>query len=145
MGTCKCKTGFFAPDCSKKRCTGKGVVCTKTSCRCGPKWARSECDYTRGKCQCKRGISLAHFFFSSHCAKRKCPGACSERTQSCTCSGHGTCDYEKGKCSCKPGFTGNNCAFHIQVQDASDSRTNLKQRLLKSAMGFSLHSDLNQL
>merc|ERR1711924_218719 len=45
-----------------------------TACRCGPGWARSECDYLRGKCQCKKGASLSKFFYSTHCAKRKCPG-----------------------------------------------------------------------
>merc|ERR1712070_585673 len=145
-GGCDCKKGFFGKDCSKKKCIGKGVSCTAETCRCGPTWAQSECDYHRGICQCKKGVSLAKYFFSSNCAKKKCPGLCDEKTKSCSCSGHGKCDYAKGVCGCAPGYTGNNCAFHIQVEDEADARMKkyaAKETLLHSAMAFHLGGELD--
>jgi len=138
-GMCKCNSGYFTKDCSKKLCTGDDVTCNEKSCQCGIKGvAQSQCNYREGKCECKPGLPLAKFFFSSYCAKRKCPGFCDERTQKCDCSGHGACDYKKGECKCVGGYTGNNCAFHIVVQDGSDNR----MKYLNTAADFSMNGDL---
>lgn len=115
------------------------MTCNEKSCQCGIKGvAQSQCNYREGKCECKPGLPLAKFFFSSYCAKRKCPGFCDERTQKCDCSGHGACDYKKGECKCVGGYTGNNCAFHIVVQDGSDNR----MKYLNTAADFSMNGDL---
>jgi len=139
-GECKCNPGYFTKDCSKKKCSGEGVSCNDKKCQCGGANAQSTCNYDEGKCECNKGVSFAQYFFSSFCAKRKCPGACDEKTQKCTCSGHGECDYDTGVCSCNIGFEGNNCAFQTIVQDKSQRKQ--KKIYLGAAQTFSVQKDV---
>jgi hypothetical protein len=85
-------------------------------------------------------VTLAKFFFSSFCAKRKCPGACDEQTQKCDCSGHGKCDYSTGQCKCNEGYKGNNCGFHTIVQDRA-IRLGDTKKYVKTAMGFKMNAN----
>jgi len=86
-------------------------------------------------------VTLAKFFFSTFCAKRKCPGACDEKTLKCDCSGHGNCNYNTGHCKCAQGYKGNNCGFHAIVQDPAIRLGDSSKKYVKAAMGFNINSN----
>ncbi|XP_033907036.3 scavenger receptor class F member 1-like [Acipenser ruthenus] len=99
-GFCRCKHGYYGPNC-KTRCPTMywGPEC-KEFCACHP---HGRCDPVTGQCTCNPNR------WGSLCQ------------HACRCGRHGRCDPLHGNCTCEPGWFAPACNKPCQCQPASSS------------------------
>jgi hypothetical protein len=112
----KCPSAVFATErvCNTRKCTTYGWdigafdTCSKT-CGGGVMTRSVNCKGSDGKAAAASKCKMSTPKTSSKCNTASCDKCAMVRTDSKTCSGHGTCASATGACTCGGGYTGMQC------------------------------------
>ena len=133
---CRCKPGFYGPDCSSRTCpgdcSGRGTCDDKTGeCKCSDDFVGIDCSKPacpkhcskNGVCDKDSKCNCNPPFMGSDCSKK----ACATGKDGLECSGIGRCG-EDGHCECPTGRTGHACSREYCLNDCSGHGMCLKAK-----------------